>query len=226
MASSLSTPARRNSKKLALDVVTGGGVGLGKIERGQSVVNVVIEGDGGLGGAGLGEHGRGVIAESGVGMDLLHQPSEVAGGVVLADGFVEGDERVFNGARAFGGEQSVDGGWPAARRSVSIFSKAATSGLEAQIVGWETVIRLAERTAARRNGRQRRIARRAASNMKNLVENLGWNDLEPNLLDAEKLLRRACYDVKRGGGIRGGCRASPADTSFGSAQGRRGKHEE
>ncbi len=69
----------------------------------------MIEGDGGLGGAGFGEHGRGVIAESGVGMDLLHESGEISGGIVLADGFVEGDESVFNGARAFDGEQRVDG---------------------------------------------------------------------------------------------------------------------
>src|ERR1700733_14119631 len=55
---------------------------------------------------------------------------------------------------------------PAARRSFSIFSKAATSGFESQMVGWETVARWAERTAANKKGRQRKIARRAASNMR------------------------------------------------------------
>jgi hypothetical protein len=38
--------------------------------------------------------------------------------------------------------------------------------LEAHIVGWDTVTRWAERMAARRKGRQNKIARRAASNMK------------------------------------------------------------
>ena len=109
MASSLSTPARRNCEQLALHVVARGGVGFRKIERGERVVDVVIERDGSLGGAGLGEHGGGVIAEGGVGMDLLHESGEVAGGVVLADGLVERDESVFDGARAFDGEQSVDG---------------------------------------------------------------------------------------------------------------------
>jgi hypothetical protein len=42
-------------------------------------------------------------------MDLLHEAGEIAGGVVLADGFVEWDESVFNGARAFDGKKSVDG---------------------------------------------------------------------------------------------------------------------
>jgi hypothetical protein len=100
VASSLSTPARRNSRSWRCHVVTSGGVGFGKIERGESVVDIVIEGDRGLGGAGFGEHGRGVIAESGVGMDLLHESGEIAGGIDLVNGFVEGDESVFNGARA------------------------------------------------------------------------------------------------------------------------------
>jgi len=50
-----------------------------------------------------------VVAKRGVGMDLLHEAGEIAGGVVLADGFVEWDESVFNGARAFDGKKSVDG---------------------------------------------------------------------------------------------------------------------
>ena len=94
---------------MALHVIAGGGVAFRKIKRGESVVNLVIEGDRGLGGAGFGEHGGGVIAEGGVGMDLLHESGEISSGVVLVDGLVEGNERVFNGARAFGGEQSVDG---------------------------------------------------------------------------------------------------------------------
>ena len=69
----------------------------------------MIERDGGLRRGGFGEHGRGVIAEAGVGMDLLHESGEVPGGVVLAYGFIEGNEGVFDGARAFDGEQSVDG---------------------------------------------------------------------------------------------------------------------
>jgi len=94
---------------LACHVVTSGGVSFGKIERGESVVNIVIERDSGLGGAGFSEHGCGVIAESGVGMDLLHQHREVGGGIDLVKSFVERDESVLNRARALGAEQSVDG---------------------------------------------------------------------------------------------------------------------
>jgi len=69
----------------------------------------VIESDRGLSGAYFGEHGGSVIAEGGVGMDLLHESREIAGGVVLVNGFVEGDESVFDGAWACDGEQGGDG---------------------------------------------------------------------------------------------------------------------
>src|SRR5258706_16205724 len=56
--------------------------------------------------------------------------------------------------------------WPAARRLVSIFSKAAMSGLDDQIVGCVTLMSWAERTAANNRGRHKKIARRTANNMK------------------------------------------------------------
>jgi len=63
VASFLSTPARREFEKLALDVVACGGVGLGEIERGESVVNVVVERDRGLKRRWLGGHGGSVVAK-------------------------------------------------------------------------------------------------------------------------------------------------------------------
>ena len=94
---------------MALDVETGGGIGFGEIERAESVVDVVIEGNGSLGGAGFGKHQGGAVTECGVGMHLLHKFGEIASGVILVDGLIEGDEGVFNRARSFGGEQRVDG---------------------------------------------------------------------------------------------------------------------
>src|SRR6202049_3429887 len=61
-------------KKLPLHVVARGRIGFRKIERRQRVVDVMIQGDGGLRGARLGEHRRSVIAKGGVRMDLFHQP--------------------------------------------------------------------------------------------------------------------------------------------------------
>ena len=69
----------------------------------------MIERDCGLGGGGFGEHSRGVITKGGVGMDLLHESGEVVGGIDLVESFVERGESVFDGVRAFGGEQRVDG---------------------------------------------------------------------------------------------------------------------
>jgi hypothetical protein len=64
-------------EELALDVVLCGGVGCRNIDRGKRTVDLVIEGNGGLRSAGFGEHGGGVIAEGGIGMDLLHKLGEV-----------------------------------------------------------------------------------------------------------------------------------------------------
>ncbi len=175
-------------EKLALDVITGGGVGFGKIERGERAVDIVIEGDGGLGGAGFGEHGRGVIAEGGVGMDLLHESGEVSGRVVLADGLVEGDESVLNGARAFAASRVSMARWPAARRSVSIFSKAATSGLEAQIVGWETVTRLGGKDGSQKQRETEQDCQACGEQHERASwRNLGWNDFE-SILRCEEIV--------------------------------------
>jgi hypothetical protein len=98
-------------------------------------------------------------------MDLLHESCEVGGGVDLVEGFVE-QTRVFSIVRGplTASRASMDF-WPAARRSFSIFSKAATSGFAAQMVDWETVAVWAERTAATKTGRHRKIAKRTANNM-------------------------------------------------------------
>ena len=42
-------------------------------------------------------------------MDLLHQSGEVSGGIILVDGLVEGDKRVFYRALAFDREDFIDG---------------------------------------------------------------------------------------------------------------------
>ena len=51
-------------EQLTLHVILRGGVGVRKIEPGERVVNIVIEGDCGLRGAGLGKHRRRVVTES------------------------------------------------------------------------------------------------------------------------------------------------------------------
>ena len=95
-------------EKLPLHVISCGGIGFGKIEAGKRVVHVMVEGNCGLRGAGLREHRRGVIAEGSLGMDLLHEPREISGGVILADSLVVQNQGIFNGARTFHGDQSID----------------------------------------------------------------------------------------------------------------------
>ena len=83
-------------------------VDLGKIKRRECVVNIVIEGDGGLRCAGFREHSRGVVAESSVGMDLFHKSGKICSGIDLMKSLIERGKRVLDGAWAFGCEQIVD----------------------------------------------------------------------------------------------------------------------
>src|ERR1700688_828250 len=87
---------------------------------------------------------------------------------------------------------------PAARRSFSSFSKAATSGLLDQMVGWDTEMFWADRIAARNSGRAKIMASRAASNMKEPRGNLSASNGCERYLAASELLMRDSRDVKRG----------------------------
>ena len=72
-------------------------------------------------------------------MHLLHHAGEIAGGIDLPHRFIVGLQRVLDGSRAFDGDDlsmAAAGG----QTVVFIFSNAAMSGFEAQIVGCETVM--------------------------------------------------------------------------------------
>ena len=62
-------------------------------------------------------------------MDLLHEAGEVSRGVDLVESFVEWDESVFDGARAFDGEQGVDGALAGGEAVVLDFLKGGDVGL-------------------------------------------------------------------------------------------------
>src|SRR5437763_16844746 len=100
---------RPKSNRSSSSILAGSCICFGKIESGKRVVDLVIQRQRGLGCRGLGEHGSGVVSKGRVWMHLLHQRGEITAGVDLSDRLVEGDESVFDGARAFDSDEDIDG---------------------------------------------------------------------------------------------------------------------
>jgi hypothetical protein len=138
-------------------------------------------------------------------MDLLHESSEEGGGVVLVNRLVKGDKRVLDGARAFGGEQGVDGALPGGETVIFDFLEGSDIRLGSpdrrlrnrDALGGENSgqqDRKTEQDSQARSEHHEETSSRKFSEMSETIQNLQFQG-------ANELLMRACSDVKRGDGI-------------------------
>ncbi len=97
-------------QQVAGQVVASRRIGLCELERRERLVDIAIQAERSLGGTGFADHLLGVVAESGIGMDLLHQTGKVGGAIDVADGVVEWDQGICDGAGGLDRGQLGEGG--------------------------------------------------------------------------------------------------------------------